>query len=127
MQELPALEWPAEWGVQPGFLAELFIDAMNRRPRLELDDSLVLENFEADEVMENDIRPFVNTLDTAGGEADIAEAIVSINALVARDVVRSLEGVLSDIMDVFRLHYPESRSPTSLDAWPGSLGSFTRG
>jgi hypothetical protein len=130
MQELPAMEWPPEWDVQPGFLAELFIDAMNRRPRLDLDESLISQTFDVDAVMANDVGPFVNTLGAAGGNADIAEALVSINALVARDVVRLLEEIPSDdteifpseSTDVFSFPDPEVRFPDVARRMAGQPG-----
>jgi hypothetical protein len=124
MEELPVLEWPTEWDVQPGFLAKHFIEALNRRPRFDLDESLV---FDTDDVMGNNIRPLVNALDTSGAESDIAEAIVSINALVARDVARFLESGLSDITDIFSLPDPEVTFPDvarRMAAQPGILHAW---
>jgi hypothetical protein len=122
MQELPEMEWPTEWDVQPGFLAELFIEAMNGRPRFDLDEALGFEVLDADDVKENSIGPFVNALDSAGGKADIAEAIVSINALVARDVVRSMESVLSDATDFFSLPDPDVTFPDVARRMAGQPG-----
>lgn len=98
MDELPILEWPTEWDVQPTFLAETFIAAMNDRPSFSFAGSLGIDG---EDVKENQVRPFASALDTAGGREDVAATILTIGTLVARDVAQSLEGFLPEASEFF--------------------------
>jgi hypothetical protein len=93
MEELPALEWPTDWDVQPTFLAETFIAAMNDRPSFSFAGAFGID---VEDVKENQVRPFANALDTEGGKEDVAATILTIGSLVARDVAQSLEAFLPE-------------------------------